>query len=102
MEKPGPWSAMQEKIDKLNNKISELKVMHENEQAGVNDVRGAKPRTKEKIIMKFYAAKEKRTKMKTKLCGMLKEVKEKETCAPRREKILGECASNYYDKLRIF
>ena len=102
MEKPGPWDALQEKIDKLNNNILELLAINENGQAAVGDKRGAQPRTKERIKKKFYATKEKRKKVKSKLCEMLKEVKEKEKCAPRRDQILRECASNYYDNLRIF
>ena len=76
--------------------------MYENALAGVKDNRRGRPMTKEKIKKKFYAAKEIRKKVKTKLCGMLKEVKENEKCALIRDQILGECASNYYDKLQIF
>ena len=66
------------------------------------DNRNAQLMTKEMIIKKFYETKERIMKVKTRMCIMLEEVKEKEKCASIKDQIIGECASKYVDKLRIF
>ena len=65
------------------------------------DNRAAQPMTKVMIKLKFSRVKAIRSKLKTKMCNMLVIIKEKEECATTKDQIIRECASKYYDNLRI-
>ena len=86
----------------LYGKISEFYAMYENANNGFGDERSGQRMTKEKIKKRFYILKDKVKKAKTEMCALLDEVKEREKCASIKDQIVGECASKYFDKLRIY